>query len=128
LKKSLTIFVLIAYLFSSTEFNQFAKLPVLIQHYLVHKEYNPDMSLFAFIDMHYAHGDVKDEDQDQDRKLPFKSHEECSSLTTAFYTNRIPAIVIEKPVIHLSSSRIIPQDESIASAKRNSIWQPPRFC
>lgn len=119
--------VLFSYLFSSTEFGQFAKLPVLIQHYLSHKEQKPEMSVWSFLDMHYAQEDVQDEDRAQDQKLPFKSHEECSSLTTSYYTNRLPVLIIEKPVFQLTSSRMIPQDESIASATLSSIWQPPRL-
>ena len=83
MKKWVSILLLSLYLLSTTELNQLLKLPVLIEHYLEHKNLNPEMTLVAFFKMHYDHP-VKDADYKTDRKLPFIIH---STLSLVFTLN-----------------------------------------
>ncbi|PWS28840.1 hypothetical protein DHW03_03125 [Pedobacter yonginense] len=126
--KRTAVLLLCCYLFSSTEISQILKLPTLIGHYLVHKEKQRDLSLWAFLGIHYFSGEVHDSDYEQDMKLPFKT---CAAQGHG-----------EKPLRVEIGQSLIPRDlgrelrqpklgfyliSEIASTT-GAIWQPPKSC
>ena len=128
LKKLFGIFLLSAYLISLTELNQLVKLPLLVEHFIQHKEKDNNLSLWAFLDMHYAHGDVKDADYDDDMKLPFKSHEGCISATFVAYTPSTFDELLTKPGYTESKSYLVHSEKFLTSSYLSFIWQPPKSC
>ena len=72
LKKYLVWFCLSVYVFSNSPSGELLKIPVLVLHYFEHKTDNKNLSVFEFLYIHYANGDVQDADYAQDMKLPFK--------------------------------------------------------
>jgi hypothetical protein len=116
------------YLISLTELNQLVKIPVLIEHFIEHKEKNTELSLWQFLDMHYAHGDVKDADYDRDMQLPFKSHDGCiSSLMPVFVPGSF-SLILERPIPLENNNYFIYTEQFLNSAFLSSIWQPPKSC
>lgn len=103
------------------------KFPILVQHYIEHKEQNKELSLWAFLYMHYAKDDSNVPDYDEDMKLPFKSHSECSGLVLA---STVPPPVVEliEPVFSEKSEFSFYTESGITSAVLSSIWQPPKTC
>ncbi|MCX6182126.1 MAG: hypothetical protein NT150_09385 [Bacteroidetes bacterium] len=77
MKKLLAISLLSLYLLTLTEVGQLIKLPLLVDHFIEHKEKDQNLSLLDFLAMHYSHSHTPDAD---DLKLPFKSHNGCISL------------------------------------------------
>ena len=73
------------YLVSTTELYQLFKIPELVEHYVEHKNLNPEMTLTAFLKTHYDHP-VKDGDYGKDQRLPFIIH--SSPLTLIFTINQ----------------------------------------
>ncbi len=127
LKNYLSISLLTVYLFSATELHQLIKLPVLIEHYIEHKEQNNNLSLWFFLYMHYADTSTKDADYDQDMKLPFKSHSECSSLSIAVtvppqFPDLIKSFFSEKKEFSAYNENVV------SSAFLSFVWQPPKTC
>ena len=124
MKKWVSILLLSLYLLSTTELNQLLKLPVLIEHYVEHKNLNPEMTLLAFFKMHYDHP-VKDADYKTDRKLPFIIH---STLSLVFTLNTNFSFEISGSDYKYYGIQNIPSlDENLyIKGYLQSIWQPPR--
>lgn len=124
MKKWVSILLLSLYLLSTTELNQLLKLPVLIEHYVEHKNLNPEMTLVSFFKMHYDHP-VKDADYKTDRKLPFIIH---STLSLVFTLNTNFSFEISGSDYKYYGIQNIPSlDENLyIKGYLQSIWQPPR--
>jgi hypothetical protein len=113
---------------SLTELNQLVKLPLLIEHFIEHKGKDSSLSLWAFLDMHYAHGDVKDADYDEDMKLPFKSHDGC---VNTFFISFVPNTFDDlstKPVYIEDNTYSVYEETFLTSSYLSFIWQPPKSC
>lgn len=65
-------FLLAICLFSFTPMKEFIKIPMLVSHYMQHAQDNPSLTIIDFLDLHYMHGIVLDEDYEEDMQLPFK--------------------------------------------------------
>lgn len=52
--------------------DELAKLPFLMKHFVSHQHLDPSLTFMRFMEMHYFGQDLKDNDQQQDVKLPFK--------------------------------------------------------
>ncbi len=53
--------------------NQFSHLPVILVHYIQHTDKDHNLSFSGFLSMHYLGNDMNDNDEQQDKQLPFKS-------------------------------------------------------
>lgn len=127
MKRISAILFLTIYLFSTTELYQFAKIPMLVSHYIDHRQENKEMGLLEFISIHYLDGTKLDHDYESDMQLPFKSHDNFVIFT-------MPAVVsesiasIEMQVTYIEDRRSpLFSDDFQATPFYASIWQPPRF-
>jgi len=128
LKKVISIFFLAVYLLSTTQLSELLKLPMLVQHYIEHKEENKDLSFLGFIEIHYSHGSPKDADYDKDMKLPFKSIS-YSNISLVSFCTPIPNFK-HNLVIFVKNNKLHFSDYSFTytSAFLSAIWQPPKTC
>lgn len=125
MKKWISIVLLSLYLFSTTELYQLLKIPVLIEHFIEHKEQNPEITLRAFIKMHYDHP-VKDADYQTDQKLPFVVH---SSPLVLIFTVPDCRIEVIKTIIKEDHKEMYSYNYLFYNkGALNSIWQPPKHC
>lgn len=128
-KKIVTILLLFLYLCTSTQLGQLFKIPAFIHHYKTHKQQNKNLSLFAFLKMHYANDNVIDDDYDDDMKLPFKTMIDNNCF---FYTANVPTkeLFSIKPIFFDEFSTIKHTNTSnkLLSSFIANIWQPPRLC
>ncbi|WP_317048657.1 hypothetical protein [Chryseobacterium sp. KLBC 52] len=99
-------------------------MPLLIEHYIQHKNQNPEMSLTAFLKTHYDHP-VKDSDHDQDQRLPFVSHANLLSVVFTI-TPSLDFYGIEKIFNPIEIKKAIHKSGLYNKEIINSIWQPPR--
>ena len=112
-------------LLTHTELCQLFKLPVLVSHYQEHKALNKEITLFAFLTMHYFNGGPHD---NTDMELPFKTTSvaliihNCPSAPVPSIT-AIPAAPVQKLQLNFNSfySAYIP------SVCNKDIFQPPQF-
>lgn len=126
MKKHLSILFLSVYLLSITQLGELIKLPLMVEHYMEHKERNSNLTIFEFLCIHYQGQDVPDADYDKDMKLPFKSY--TSICSVVFF----PLIQEYKPIQKISSTykkqNLYTYSFSYSSIYHSSIWQPPRNC
>ena len=119
--------VLCCYLFSATEARELLKLPILFEHFAEHKQLDGKLSMWEFLCIHYAHGDVRDADYEKDMKLPFKTsstHHSDNPLSFFVKTCSLPTVLTftnRTFLNHTPSSKIL-------SNHLESIWQPPKYC
>ncbi|CAA9195618.1 hypothetical protein FLA105534_00738 [Flavobacterium bizetiae] len=104
-------------------FQQFYKLPILIEHYKEHQQRH-NVSFIDFLEMHYWGEDLNDNDSDRDMQLPFK-HISSASFQLVF----VPS---EKHTFDIffntdfSESRIIPFTSNLYSDPALfSVFRPP---
>lgn len=128
MKRAIALFFLTAYLLSSTELGQLLKIPVFASHFVEHQQQNKDITLWEFICIHYAQGDVKDADYETDRKLPFKTHDNCGTQHSCTIPPSLSNFPIEKIVHVTSRMKYFVNDVSWTSSFLSQIWQPPKSC
>lgn len=104
-------------------FQQFYKLPILIEHYNEHQQ-RQNVSFIDFLEMHYWGEDLNDNDTDRDMQLPFK-HISSASFQLVF----VPA---DKPVFYISFNIGFSESDTIpykANLHSNpalfSVFRPP---
>ncbi|MFH6964229.1 hypothetical protein [Flavobacterium plurextorum] len=111
---------------SVTQLVELIKLPVMVEHYVEHKEQNPNLTFFQFLCIHYQGQDVYDADYEKDMKLPFKSHTNISSVV--FYPLLQEYKTIQKVNYKYKKQNLYTYSFSYSSISLSSIWQPPRDC
>lgn len=126
MKKLISILLLFLYLVSTTELYQLLKIPELIEHYIEHKELNPDMTLTAFLRTHYDHP-VKDGDYGKDQKLPFIIH--TTPLALVFIIGNIFHFELKNDQFKQVKLRRIPSknDNFCYKGFLRTAWEPPRY-
>lgn len=127
MKRILAIAFLSLYLFSTTEFHEFLKMPAMVEHFSEHQKEKPSLSFWQFLCIHYTHGDVKDKDHEKDMKLPFKTHDNCggSNFITIIPDHRFN---LEKnTLVEVVKNNPNYYSEIIVTHSQNSIWQPPKI-
>jgi len=121
----LIIFVLSAYLFSTTELAQLLKIPILISHFIEHKESNSETTFWSYLVHHYE-GHEMDEDWETDMRLPFMQPSDTLQILI------IPTNFIKLPKKNwcFSSDKHIChyKENFIPASPLESIWQPPKYC
>lgn len=128
MRRIFSILFLFIYMFSVIEIHEYIKIPALLEHFTEHKKEDKSITLWKFLCLHYAHGDVKDADHEKDMKLPFKSVDNCNALTIATLLPENKFIFDSPfvPIYNRTITKFHNQFSSISSL--NSIWQPPKIC
>lgn len=127
MKKLVSILLLCLYLVSTTELYQFLKIPILIEHFMEHKEQNPDLSIGSFFRIHYDNP-VKDADYNTDQQLPFVSHAAHLVIVCT------PAIPFSFQFTDKELNPVIKSRQTFYKSIfynkdiLNAIWQPPKSC
>ena len=112
---------------TATECHQLIKLTFLFEHFQHHKTESKDLTIWAFIEHHYAHENTNDGHDAEDNKLPFKSSEVClaNSLVAVFHT---PGFYCSfEPFLIDTTDFNVQQENFLSSSVLNAIWQPPKF-
>ena len=127
MKRILTILLLTIYLFSTTELSQLLKLPLLIDHFIDHKEENKDVTIWEYLYMHYALDKDNSTDSNTDKKLPFKSHDSFITVISNIYTPLFSEFIITKPINLVEKNTLKITECFILPSVLSNIWQPPRI-
>lgn len=127
LKKIISILILAIYMLSCTEFDQLLRIPLLVAHFIEHKQESKDISFAEFMLIHYVQEYSFNGDYEQDTNLPFKSVDGNTIQVVAFITLLNPCLKA-KP-IYAADKRFKPFEQLfIDNAYLSSIWQPPKHC
>lgn len=121
------VIILISYQVNAlTELHELFRLPLLIEHFLDHKEEDNNLGLFDFLQQHYT-SENNDSDSDEDEQLPFKSREDGiqhTSLSTVILPEAFDFQFQLFPPSLSYSTNYTPGGNSGA---KNGIWQPPQI-
>ena len=126
-KKLLIYFLLFSYLTSFGEVRQVLKMQILIEHFISHKISNSDMSIYAFLKMHYIDEQIIDSDYKQDMKLPFKTHDFSSSTITLNIPPEKATINLQRHLVHVDNSTNFSYSEKYYPSVFQQIWEPPQI-
>lgn len=120
MKGKIVIGILSLYLIASTEFHQVLRLPLLVQHYVEHREKVSDITFWEFLVMHYK-TDVPHDDQDI--SLPFK---DCHhSLTAQASAMPAPIALASRAPVSTKPASVFNQSQ-FHSTFLEEIFQPPK--
>jgi hypothetical protein len=126
-KKAVAIFFMSIYMLSFSELHQFLRMPVLIQHFIEHRHQDPSISLLSFLNLHYIHQYVKDEDYQRDKQLPFRHTDCCVTYTTICCECPVNS-TIEMPerTVETKNEYILHDEDNLSLLAIADIFQPPR--
>lgn len=119
--KILTILLLFIFSVTQTELGQLLKLPFLFEHYSKHRQYNQALSFIDFLKDHYSR-DHQDQDQKEDRKLPFHSSICNPSIIAIVSTTALP----QKPFKSVFNKHYLLNDQHHLPQVFYSIFHPPQ--
>ncbi len=114
------------YLLSITQLGELLKVPLMVEHFVEHKEKNSKLTILGFLRLHYQGQDVFDDDYEKDMKLPFKSHTNICCI--AFYPLLQEFKTIQKVNYKYKKENLYSYSFLYSSTFLSSIWQPPRNC
>lgn len=119
--------LLLVYLFSTTEFHEFLKLPTLVEHFTEHKSKDNSISVWQFLCLHYANNKADNKDSDRDMKLPFKTIDggNCNSFISILPEEKFALCML--PIATEIKSNPIFYKAFYNTSFWNAIWQPPQL-
>ncbi|MNY68431.1 hypothetical protein D3C86_2061920 [compost metagenome] len=82
--------------------------------------------MITFINEHYFSGDIHDEDYSQDKKLPFKSNDNCVLATTSVAVNPELFTIVKPAIFSIERNYKVEKNIHFSSDYLSSIWQPPK--
>jgi hypothetical protein len=117
------------YMLSFSEFHQFLRIPVLVQHFIEHRQQNPNTTLLGFLEEHYIHQYIHDADYQRDNQLPFRAANCCIVSANSLPSCECPY----QPVVAVAASFEETKNEFVLYDEDNhsllsvaDIFQPPR--
>ncbi len=129
MRKMVVFLFLFVYLFSATELSELLKVNMLFEHFSEHQVENKNISISAFLYMHYVSHGKDNGDTKKDDNLPFHSDSESSNSVISSIT--IPptniAVPFNLPAIIHEKRNFYAINLSLKSSYLASIWQPPQI-
>lgn len=120
----LTGFIAGVFLLSGTELHQLLRLPSLISHYKLHRQQDASLSVWEFLQLHYAGNHPEDNDEQDDAGLPFKSPGGINHLDQILAYSP-PAM--DRPYAIPSSGFISCFKDGRPCSRMDGIFRPPRL-
>lgn len=124
MKKFISILLISSILAGAASFDEFIKIPILIQHYKDHKESNSGISFFTFLYNHYLTNQKAESDNDKksNEKLPFKSAPRFHSANMQAIFQTEVVMLVDRPIVTFPFIIINTKVKGGAF----DIWQPPK--
>ncbi len=125
MKEKLAVFLLVVYMFGSTDAYQLLKLPLLVGHYVKHKKESPYITPGSFFKMHYIDPQPFDDDYRQDMQLPFKTVLNVFGRNLPTDITFLQRIIFKAPTENLVVQPVL-NDSFSPFLLCHTIFQPPR--
>ena len=126
LKQFATIAMMFIFLCANTELHQLLKLPVLIHHYLEHRQKEKTITFLAFLKEHYVHEHAQ-ASQHHHERLPFKSHD-CPGSHNSVADPTFGGFTLLKEQSSPLQQLILYKEPFHSNTFISLIWQPPKSC
>ena len=118
------LFLLAFYLLVATEVHQLMRLPQLWVHYVHHKTEGNDNTFTAYLVEHYVLEQNNDEDSQDDRQLPFKSNDNCITISLSAYEPPVLSTSIQLAYVRVQ--KVFSWGSyNLLTGFYKGIWQPP---
>jgi hypothetical protein len=113
---------------TNAELIELVKLPLLVEHFKEHKQWDLKISFFGFVYMHYLEDDSKYGDQARDMQMPFKTSCHSSITLVGLMVTALDFAIVPKSTFKERKQKLIAGSTAFSSQYLSSIWQPPRSC
>ncbi|NJO26062.1 MAG: hypothetical protein HC867_10325 [Bacteroidia bacterium] len=114
------------YMLSFSEVHQLLRLPILVEHFIEHRQIDHDISFLAFLKLHYGKIEI-DDDYQRDQQLPFRTAEFGACNISSFWECPVVIEVQQQDFLFKQQFHLFNEDgEPLLSSA--DIFQPPRFC
>lgn len=129
LKKAIVISFVFIFLCANTEMGQLLKLPNLLHHFLEHQkehDHHDDISLLAFIQIHYADKEHHHKKGDNEHQgLPFKTISHNTTILLAFH--KTENFIFKENIEAPKSNAVVFSPQLYNSGVFANIWLPPKL-
>lgn len=122
MKKGRIYILFLLFILHNTALNQLLKLPVLVTHFLEHREAKRDLSITEFLCMHYS--GEKDHDS-TDHKLPYKQVD-VHNLQHSFVPLARAITIKQQECRSCSINYPVLKDNYLPDPARDALFRPPR--
>ncbi|WHF52032.1 hypothetical protein QGN23_01855 [Chryseobacterium gotjawalense] len=99
----------------------------MVEHFISHKSADNEMSIYAFMKMHYIDEQIKDGDYKQDLQLPFKTQDCSGVLITLNIPPEKPSLNLQHQLVFVDRSNNFSYSEKMYPAVIQQIWEPPKI-
>ena len=126
MKKVVSISFLIVFLLANTELHEVLKIPLLFEHYLLHKQEDKNQSFVTFIYKHYVSVQDHFHLQNDHDGLPLKT-KDCIKYNPGIVSFLlIPYARLQEAPYQLKQ-RIFFKKVFLSNLNQGNIWQPPQI-
>jgi len=102
------------------------RLPILVHHFIDHREIDHKISFIDFIKKHYSENSNATHDHKGEHKhLPFKSND-CSTVHSMISLFELPSFNFKHHYVVLNKEKTTYIKHFNSSAFLSNIWQPPK--
>jgi len=126
MKKVVSISFLIVLLLANTELHEVLKIPLLFEHYTLHKQEEINQSFLTFLYNHYASVQDHFHLQNDHDDLPLKT-KDCIKYSPGIVSFlSIPYVRLQESIYQLKQ-RIYFKKVFLSHLNQGNIWQPPQI-
>ncbi len=100
-------------------------MPVLVNHFIEHRQQNPDISFLFFLKEHYHKHTIMDNDDQRDQQLPFNG-KDCLSVSAQVCMEEAALLELRVPEATIAREYNITPDCFRTNHHVHSIFQPPK--
>ncbi|MFT4023752.1 MAG: hypothetical protein QM664_08215, partial [Flavihumibacter sp.] len=104
---------------------QVLKLPVLVNHFIEHREQNPNIGFLFFLKEHYHKHTIMDNDDQRDQQLPFNG-KDCLTASAQVCMEEPASLELRVPEATIAREYNITPDCFQTNHHVHSIFQPPK--
>ncbi len=126
MKKVVSISFLIVFLLANTELHEVLKVPLLLEHYILHKQEDKNQSFLTFIYKHYVSVQDHFHLQNDHDGLPLKT-KDCIKYNPGIVSFLLIHYARLQEVPYQLKQRIFFKKVFLSNVNQGNIWQPPQI-
>ena len=126
MKKVVSISFLIVFLLANTELHELLKVPLLLEHYILHKQEDKNQSFLTFIYKHYVSVQDHFHLQNDHDGLPLKT-KDCIKYNPGIVSFLLIPYARLQEVLYQLKQRIFFKKVFLSNVNQGNIWQPPQI-
>ena len=126
MKKVVSISFLIVFLLANTELHEVLKVPLLLEHYILHKQEDKNQSFLTFIYKHYVSVQDHFHLQNDHDGLPLKT-KDCIKYNPGIVSFLVIPYARLQEAPYQLKQRIFFKKVFLSNLNQGNIWQPPQI-